>query len=90
MSRFTKEYHEEVARLLKLHLTREDQDIATRTPGGQAIACLALDFAGIFAADNPRLCAYHGEHDTAYSEDCKITGFDREQFLTVCGLEGKN
>jgi len=46
---------------------------------------IGRDFANLFAADNPKRCTFHGEHDTGYSEDCKITGFDPEQFLAACG-----
>ena len=44
-------------------------------------------FADLFAADNPKRCTFHGDHNIGYSVDCKITGFNRERFLAACGLE---
>jgi len=72
VSRYTKQHYGDVARLLK--------DYALPVS-------LINRFADLFAADNTKRCSFHGDHDTGYSEDCKITGFDREQFLTACGLE---
>jgi len=43
-------------------------------------------FTNLFATDNPQRCTFHGDHNDAYSEECKVTGFDRAAFLLACGL----
>ena len=85
MSRYTEQHYEDVAKALK-----ENRDWALRLDNVHARGVMASTigtFADLFAADNPKRCTFHGEHDTGYSEDCKITGFNREQFLAACGLE---
>ena len=48
--------------------------------------CLAKEFAGLFAADNPPRCYIEGNHEC--DDGCMVAGFDRKQFLAACGLEG--
>ncbi|KKN08696.1 hypothetical protein LCGC14_1053950 [marine sediment metagenome] len=82
MSRYTKEHYEGIAGLLaKYHAS----------PG------MCLDFADLFAADNPEVCRYCGDSPTAAKVRCVghegdpfhnfEGGFNREQFLEACGLE---
>ncbi len=74
MSRYTKEHYEDVAHIFAQYSRGLHNGVVK-------------DFADLFAADNPKRCTFHGEHDTGYSEDCKVTGFNRERFLAACGLE---
>jgi hypothetical protein len=88
VSRYSKQHYEDVARILAEE--QHFQETSGRPEGlsaAGAVINLKHTFADLFAADNPKRCSFHGEHDTGYSEDCKITGFDREQFLAACGLE---
>ncbi len=75
-TRYQTEHYEDVAAILKFHC-------------GQVSIVVVGDFADLFAADNPKRCTFHGDHNIGYSKDCKITGFDREQFLAACGLESE-
>ena len=86
MAGYQEKHYEDVARILSLR----------RAPkaGGKlghilnvGLAGVAVGFADLFAADNPKRCTFHGDHNVGYSEDCIITGFDREQFLAACGLK---
>jgi len=90
-SLYSKQHYEDVTRILS-------RCIVSGTTGSRGSAIwadkataqgIAQDFADLFAADNPKRCTFHGDHDTGYSEDCKITGFDRERFLAACGLQGE-
>ncbi len=88
-TRYQKRHYEDVAQILarSVGITADcdqtDCGCKVETPA------IANDFANLFDADNPKRCTFHGDHDTGYSEDCKITGFSREQFLTACGLESE-
>jgi len=91
-TRYQKEQHDEVARILKKNRAVSIGDglggkqlLLHISNGGLTNA--AIDFADLFAADNPKRCTFHGDHNVGYSEDCIITGFDREQFLAACGLK---
>ena len=77
-TRYQKSQIEDVARILRKYYSGISYG-PDYSPG------IARDFVDLFAADNPKRCTFHGEHDTGYSEDCKITGFDPEQFLAACG-----
>ena len=78
--RYRQEHYEDVAALLRGHNT------ATYDGHKLMLSSLTLSFSDLFAADNPKRCTFHGDHDGKYSEDCKVTGFDRAQFLIACGL----
>ncbi|KKM72049.1 hypothetical protein LCGC14_1424500 [marine sediment metagenome] len=89
MSKFTKQHYEDVATLLK-----------KRSPAHPAmimVKAVAIDFADLFATDNPACCIHcgylEGTTDICDSSDGRIReehlfegGFDREQFLAACGL----
>ena len=81
MSRYTKEHYEDVAGLLRA--TKEKFGRA-RVESKDIIGTLAYSFAILFAADNPPV---YDCPECAGSEDRLVGGFDREQFLTACGLE---
>ncbi len=84
-TRYQKSQIEDVAGIIAAGLA-EHPERPNRTPTLRAVA---RQFADLFAADNPKRCTFHGDHDTGYSEDCKITGFSRKQFLAACGLESE-
>ena len=88
-TRYTKKHYVDVAKLLSCSTTYHGTSRKSVDGGIMALTQVILDFADLFAADNPKRCTFHGDHDTGYSEDCKITGFNREQFLAACGLEEK-
>ena len=92
MSRFTKEHYEDVARLLN------KQPVASVGSLYQAVKRMGEDFAGLFAADNPKCCIHCGyvkgttgicdsANGQLRDEHTFEYGFDREQFLAACGLE---
>ncbi|KKL28810.1 hypothetical protein LCGC14_2371400 [marine sediment metagenome] len=83
---------EDVARILSYHTT------AARVDGERErmewLAWVAKSFVDLFAADNPPFCqTCKVEHSIFYAgeglHDYK-GGFDRERFLTACGLEEEN
>ena len=82
MAKYQKEHYEDVAGILS-EAKRIETDIGRLLPSEG----YADEFADLFATDNPKRCSFHGDHNTGYSGDCKITGFDREQFLEACGIK---
>ncbi|KKL74974.1 hypothetical protein LCGC14_2059480 [marine sediment metagenome] len=84
-TRYQSKHYEDVARIIAVEMD-DHPGRPNRTPTLRAVA---RQFADLFAADNPKRCTFHGDHNIGYSEDCKITGFDREQFLAACGLESE-
>ena len=94
MSRYTKEHYEDVARILRETVTDPPP---MRTAKETAID-FALDFADLFAADNPpsSRCWNCGDSKVALERICtrpneghRFGGFNRKQFLEACGLEPK-
>ncbi len=79
---YQEKHYEDVARIL-----RADRMEARIRPEDDALANVIADFADLFAADNPMRCTFHGDHNIGYSAGCKITGFNRKQFLEACGLK---
>ncbi len=69
-TRYQKSQIEDVARIL----VREGSG-STFGP----VRNIALDFADLFAADNP----------PAWDSNKLVGGFDRERFLAACGLESE-
>ncbi len=85
MSRYTKEHYEDVARLLRAHhLEGNDCDVQD----------VVRAFADLFATDNLPFCRTCGIFHSAFHASEGLHdyggGFDRDQFLTACGLEGEN
>jgi len=77
-SRYSKRHYEDVARLINESWPVEAAD---REAEEVVLFSLVSRFADLFAADNPpsgKDCLCH---------ECR--GFDRERFLTACGLETK-
>lgn len=86
MSRYTKQHYEDVAAILSRRLP-------------QRFTVIAEDFADLFATDNPDYCGYCGtpkdkiegpncvERDQPLLGHSYVKGFDRDKFLTACGLE---
>jgi len=84
MTKYQKEHYEDVAQLLRDHA-------ASAEP---AVQDLALAFANVFTADNPRICLYCCRADKETTQFCTdpgeghtFSGFDRELFLAACGLK---
>ncbi|KKM24101.1 hypothetical protein LCGC14_1608510 [marine sediment metagenome] len=88
MSRYSKEHYEDVARIIVGH---NGGLLDTYSPANHK--CLADDFAELFAADNPPSthCWHCGSNRNVVTDCTHVEhnygGFDREQFLTACGLE---
>ena len=75
MSRYSKEHYEDVARIL----SKDARTVEIVTED------IARDFADLFAADNPPTCRWGSRHHVG---PCDLGGgFNREKFLTACGLE---
>lgn len=73
---------------------------AYRSMDWQTVENLAHDFADLFVTDNPKCCIHCGDTkgttEVCASADGRLRdehtfeyGFDPEQFLTACGLEGE-
>ncbi len=85
--RYKQEHYEDVARLLVARMPKDNVQMLV-----QGLDKVALDFADLFAADNPPACidcgAHRGEADP--EGECLrhlfAGAFDREKFLTACGL----
>jgi len=92
-TRYQKSQIEDTARILKTmwecHCNSPHDPNGPECAGCQTRDGMVSAFADLFAADNPKRCTFHGDHNTGYSVDCEITGFDREQFLAACGLESE-
>lgn len=87
MSVYQKQHYEDVARVLN-HARSHEPRFGTGefTAIGQAI----INFADLFAKDNPQRCYLHGIHKgNCGPENCPRVGFDRKRFLVACGLEEK-
>lgn len=96
MSKYQRQHYDDVARVLS-HARAHEPRFGTGefTAIGQAI----IDFADLFAADNPPYCQYCRNTPTPASAATQcvqvhlgepheyIGGFDRERFLKACGLE---
>jgi len=81
-NRYSKQHYEDVAKIIfRLELTP------------QMIGRVALDFADLFASDNPPAChcgaTIGSQHpcNTGSGGHVIAGGFDRERFLASCGLE---
>ncbi len=89
-TRYQKRHYEDVAGILHKYY----EGIAYG-PGYNA--CIAIDFADLFAADNPPLCSACGDEKgttsicahSCGSHHIFTGGFDRERFLAACGLESE-
>ncbi len=97
--RYRQEQYEDVANLLRGHNT------ATNDTHKLLLQSLTLDFADLFAADNPPNCnicrapkeetalcfgAVLGAASKSPGKHDFAGGFDREQFLAACGLDSEN
>ncbi len=96
-TRYTEEQIGDVARILR---AERDAGLAAlgKNQGSDAVACAMIDFADLFAADNPAYCINCGAPAITdevcasaggrlYDEHLFEGGFDREKFLDACGLE---
>ncbi len=90
MSRYTKQQHEDVARILKdqlssaapLNWVGHIAEVETNA----TVKRIAYRFADLFAADNPGACSCPPGEE--HPSKCNMRGgFNREQFLAACGLE---
>lgn len=89
MSLYTKQHYEDIAKLI-----RDSWPEAVPEDINEVILfSLANKFADLFATDNPKRCDACGSSmgtstQCPYNKDHLFEGgFDREQFLTACGLE---
>ena len=99
-TRYQKSHYEDVAEILRHERDAGLSGLGSNM-GSTAIACVMLEFADLFAADNPHLCAdcnvRQGEEPTSgrcfearnRRSHLFVGGFDRERFLTACGLESE-
>ncbi len=90
MTRYQKSQIEDVARVL-----RAERDAGLnalgKNQGSDAIACAMIDFANLFAADNPPKCVAHRPGALFRNGPCITNclfqgGFNRTAFLADCGL----
>lgn len=94
-TRYSRQHYEDVARLIRESWPIEDD---SREVEEVILFSLTNRFADLFAADNPRHCRFclvpeEGDgkdkpHANGAEHDFAI-GFDREQFLTACGLKAE-
>ncbi len=88
-TRYQKRHYEDVATILR----NEFKDWSPQYQ--RPIPYIAIAFANLFAADNPRRCFANEEHIGGCTDGCLTgtgpdnEGFDREQFLAACGLEAQ-
>ena len=86
-TRYQKTHYEDVARILRHERDAGLSGLGSNM-GSTAIACVMLEFSNLFAADNPPTCRIHGIIGNERKDDCpNDRGFNREKFLTACGLE---
>lgn len=84
-TRYQEKHYEDAARILREH------------KGCCKTEWVADDFADLFAANNPPTCRVCGESAAGAPPPCErydghhewTGGFDREQFLSACGLESE-
>lgn len=92
-TRYQERHYEDVALILCIGATA-NVELPVRDVTGTFIR----QFADLFAADNPASCIHYGEmastaslcisaNDRLRDEHNFEGGFDRERFLTACGLE---
>jgi len=95
-TRYQERHYEDVAKALK-----ENRAWAIELDSSHARGVMAATigtFADLFAADNPPTCLHCGQEAIELSDTCPAgegfgaphahtQGFDRERFLTACGLE---
>ncbi len=83
-TRYQESQIEDVAGIIAAELA-DHPERPNRTPTLRAVA---RQFAGLFAADNPKRCVtFPFNHDF---HDCVLAGgFDRKPFLAACGLESE-
>ncbi len=96
MSKYQDSYYKDVVKLLKPYTqARSEPDhlmTADRSASIATARAVALDFADLFAADNPpsKWCwhcgANKGTTPTCTNVGHNYGGFDREQFLAACDL----
>ena len=87
MSIYTKQHYDSIADLLSKN--DPSHPVMIQVKG------ICLDFANLFAADSPPICVgcgirrgqNHHENHPDVPGRLFIGGFDREQFLTACGLK---
>jgi hypothetical protein len=77
-TRYTEKQIEDVARII-----REHHAGLLETYSRPNHECMAADFAGLFAADNPSGCGPDIHDGPCFS------AFGRKQFLEACGLESE-
>ncbi len=91
MSKFSKEHYEDVARVLSYHTTAAGMD--NERERMQWLTWIAKSFIDLFAKDNPPSthCWHCGSNRNVVTDCTHVEhnygGFNREQFLAVCGLE---
>ena len=81
-TRYQKSQIEDVARILHKYYLG-----IAYGPGYSA--GIAGDFADLFAADNPPRCSTCGASVCSQRGHVFASGFDRERFLTACGLKSE-
>lgn len=92
MSKYAKEHIEDVAKLLRDRVTLSH--VFGDGSAWAEINTIAHHFVSLFAADNLPTCidcgasrAEPGPHGDECAGHLFEGGFDRDQFLTACGLE---
>lgn len=102
-SKYSKEHYEDVAELLKNQTSQAAPlnwiGCIAQTETNATVKRIAYRFADLFAADNPISCMRCRtlKANTRRGVGCRYAdeyhkwtgGFDREQFLTACGLESE-
>ncbi len=101
-TRYQKSQIEDVAQILRDAMleTIDDGKMASRYMDDTTIENITYDFETLFAADNPPRCVNCGEPATTTGGgSCHYVpqlgehnfegGFNREEFLTACGLESE-
>ena len=82
-TRYQKKHYEDVAAILCIGAAADVKLAVSDVTG-----TLIRQFADLFAADNPGACSCPPGEE--HPSKCNMRGgFDRERFLTACGLESE-
>ena len=84
-ARYQEKHYEDVARILAVHDVRNRPTEQADSGRHRPIMAIAVDFANLFAADNPG-CPTCFDRTCSRHEPARV-GFNRERFLAACGLE---
>ncbi|KKN01744.1 hypothetical protein LCGC14_1124700 [marine sediment metagenome] len=97
-TRYQEKHYEDVAQILAAAVEESEHEGPTyRAMDWQTVENLAHDFVALFVTDNPLVCRQCGDDEGSTARclpdeptvEHSYDGFDREQFLTACGLESE-